>query len=257
MHFIDRTLFTIAPHAELLIFQKSEQPKWIAYKNYLISKTPPIVREPASKWNGIAIKTPLATMFHFNCCYCGNYSDTNNDGEVDHFLPKALDVAAMQIYSWDNYVWACHPCNNKKRNHYPLLNPCNLIEIEEIYFHSADGRYECYGKANNDIQTKYKLTDSQTFMNGKVAPQRRRNISRQLDDIYLSDIRLWEEIYEVERQKDALSSETNNSKLRLDKAIKDLMDFFESNDFVLLKKYLIENYKLKHPSFQYSYEDFI
>src|ERR1700722_8336750 len=140
MHFVDRTLYLNPPTARLAILQTEEKPKWLAYKACVKTKCKPAVPMPASKWNEDAIRIPLVKLFNFNCAYCGAYSDYNNDGEVDHFLPKALDDQADHIYSWDNYVWSCHSCNNLKRNNFPVLNPCIKQEMEVIYFNYLDGR---------------------------------------------------------------------------------------------------------------------
>lgn len=256
MHFIDRTIFANAPIAELNQLHLEEQPKWLAYKAWLITKGVPIVNKPSGKWTKDSIRDPLTLLFKNNCAYCGDYSDKNNDGEVDHFLPKEIDSTASFIYAWDNFVWACHSCNNKKRSHHPLINPCDENETNEIYLHAVDGRYLVYSKASNDIKAKFKLTEEQTFINGKNCPQRRRNINKQLETIYLNEIKIYTELYDIEFSKDPNSIDTNDFLVKLEQSKLNLKEFLENKDFILMKMQTFERYKKTNATFTYTYTDF-
>lgn len=257
MHFVDRNTFANAPTVELSQLHLDEQQKWLDYKDWLNTKVPPPVNKPTSKWTRDSVRNPLTKLFKNNCAYCGNYSDKNNDGEVDHFYPKELDTTANLIYAWNNYVWACHSCNNKKRNHYPLINPCDANETAEIYFHSSDGRYLVYSNASNDIKAKYKLTEEQTYINGKKCPERRKNIYKQLEAIYLKDISRYKELYDLEFSIDPNSNETNEMANKLDQAKQNLKEFLKTEDFILLKMQTIEKYRQINVAFTYTYDDFI
>ncbi len=257
MHFTDRTKFVSAPLAELNQLHLEEQPKWLAFKTWLKSKGTPIVNKPSGKWTKDSIRDPLTSLFKNNCAYCGDYSDKNNDGEVDHFFPKELDTTASFIYAWDNYVWACHSCNNKKRSHHPLINPCDKNETNEVYLHSLDGRYLVYSKASFDIKAKFKLTEEQTYVNGKKCPQRRRNVKKQLETIYLNEIKLFTELYSIEFAKNPTSNDTIDVLAKLEKSKLDLKEFLQNEDFVLMKIQTFEKYKEKNLTFTYQYDDFI
>ena len=49
------------------------------------------------------------------CCYC---EDSCAD-EVEHFRPHNLYPEL--VFVWQNYLYACGPCNGPKRNHFPLF----------------------------------------------------------------------------------------------------------------------------------------
>src|SRR5687768_7639056 len=176
MHFINRASFTEAPLTILSTLNLQERDKWLNYKNYLLNKTGEAVNRPESKWYNDAIRDPLLLLFNSNCAYCGDYADKNNDGEVDHFIPISNDSSAELIYNRDNYIWACHSCNNKKRNKFPIINPCIKIETDQIFINSASGRYLIYNDASTELKYKFEQTEIFTYINGKIFPQRRKNV---------------------------------------------------------------------------------
>jgi uncharacterized protein (TIGR02646 family) len=49
------------------------------------------------------------------CVYC---EDSVAD-EVEHIAPK--DLYPERVFSWDNYVYACGPCNGPKNNRYAVI----------------------------------------------------------------------------------------------------------------------------------------
>jgi uncharacterized protein (TIGR02646 family) len=59
------------------------------------------------------------------CCYC---EDSCAD-EVEHVRPKSL--YPEQVFVWENYLYACGPCNGPKNNQYAVLTAKNnaLIRI--------------------------------------------------------------------------------------------------------------------------------
>lgn len=56
------------------------------------------------------------------CAYC----EDNVADEVEHIYPK--DIYPNMCFSWDNYVYACGPCNGPKNNKFAI-------------FKHADGQY--------------------------------------------------------------------------------------------------------------------
>ncbi|MBX7227915.1 MAG: HNH endonuclease [Chitinophagales bacterium] len=255
MHFVDRTLFLDAPLADLAAIEALEKPKWLAYKNWINTGTGTRVVKPSGKWTHDSIRNPLTNLFKNNCAYCGGYSDKQNDGEVDHFFPKEKDTTGDYIYNWDNYVWACHSCNNLKNDNYPLINPCNKSEMAEIYFHHSDGRYLIKAAATQDLQDKYKLTDLKTFINGKIHPKKRLLISKQLSD-YLSEVHWTYEILELEELTDPRSADTQQAFQKHSDALRKTRAFFSAVEYVLLKKQIFEEFKVQNPVFPYIHSDF-
>lgn len=54
------------------------------------------------------------------CVYCeDNYAD-----EVEHIRPK--DLYPEQCFAWDNYVYACGPCNGPKNNHFAVFDDAGV-----------------------------------------------------------------------------------------------------------------------------------
>lgn len=51
------------------------------------------------------------------CCYC---EDSCAD-EVEHIRPK--DIYPEWFFVWDNYLYACGPCNSPKGNQFAVIEP--------------------------------------------------------------------------------------------------------------------------------------
>jgi uncharacterized protein (TIGR02646 family) len=67
---------------------------------------------------------------------CG-YCEEACKGEVDHFRPKSLYPS--KVYSWGNWIYACHTCNNAKGEKWlkgGYINPCatKVREQPETFF---------------------------------------------------------------------------------------------------------------------------
>lgn len=67
------------------------------------------------------------------CAYCEGIAR----GEVDHFRPKSKFPEL--VYSWSNWLFACHDCNHSKSNRWPAsgyIDPCGSVREErpERYF---------------------------------------------------------------------------------------------------------------------------
>jgi hypothetical protein len=99
---------------------------------------------PSKKPTGKAwskYKPDLQTDFHFHCGYCGSYDGFRHTYfEVDHFVPKSLFEKNTNISycQYDNLVYSCKFCNNKKLAQWPsndetihniknegFVDPCN------------------------------------------------------------------------------------------------------------------------------------
>jgi hypothetical protein len=245
-----------APIAELQPFITAEKPKWLAYKTYLlakkVNKNIPVVAKPSSHWTKPQIRTPLMNFFLKNCAYCGIYTDANNQGEVDHLIPNAEDTAADLVYSWDNYVWACHSCNNKKNDHHPVLNPCSAIEMASLEFLELFGVYRIKPGTTQEIIEKFDITHSWTYINGKNHRARRKNIARRLRTIYLDNLHRYTEIYNLEGPA---STEGVQAKAKIDEAVSEIKSLFEENEYLLLIRDVFESFHHGRP-LPYSFNQF-
>lgn len=74
------------------------------------------------------VKAVLADMCQGpeRCHYC---EDSKAD-EVEHIRPK--DWFPEQCFSWDNYCYACGPCNGPKNNRYAILRESDGIYQELV-----------------------------------------------------------------------------------------------------------------------------
>jgi uncharacterized protein (TIGR02646 family) len=59
---------------------------------------------------------------------CGYCEDSVAD-EVEHIAPK--DLYPEAVFSWDNYLYACGPCNGPKNNKYAIIagNPAARVHV--------------------------------------------------------------------------------------------------------------------------------
>lgn len=65
------------------------------------------------------IKEKLRSMSNETkrCSYCeDSYAD-----EIEHIYPK--DIYPEHTFVWENYLYACGPCNGPKSNQFALINP--------------------------------------------------------------------------------------------------------------------------------------
>lgn len=84
-----------------------------------------------SKWRGFHAN--VNEVFFSLCGYC----EEACKGEVDHFRPKSKFPEL--VYKWNNWVLACHVCNQKKSDHWPTVgyvDPCatSKAACAESYF---------------------------------------------------------------------------------------------------------------------------
>ena len=134
-------------------------PKWVAFFPRRQGRKP-----SDSKWRDF--HGQLSDAFEGLCGYC----EREAKGEVDHFRPKS--IYPERVYSWENWVFACHTCNNNKLDKWPsggYVNPCAR---------SAPARPESYFEFDTetgDILPRQGLT-----------PRRLRKAQRMIDDLHLN-----------------------------------------------------------------------
>ena len=101
-------------------------PRWVQYYRSGIGTKP-----NDSRWRNF--HDDLRNVFWGLCGYCEDITS----GEVDHFQPKHLYPDL--VYSWTNWIYACHDCNQAKHWKWPsggYVDPCAKSDIEqpERYF---------------------------------------------------------------------------------------------------------------------------
>ena len=110
MHWVDR-----GPDPEgLERIQARYTPRWLRYYGSGDGEKP-----SDSRWREFS--GDLADAFNGLCAYCEEICR----GEVDHFRPKSRYPDL--VYSWSNWLFACHDCNHAKLDKWPprgYVDPC-------------------------------------------------------------------------------------------------------------------------------------
>lgn len=246
MHFHDRTLIQNPPIAIVNQLSGEEKQKWLDYKAYKEDNNLPVVKKPSGKWTDDAIRKPLMNFFYKNCCYCGIYTDDNHQGEVDHHFPKELDVSADKIYLWENYVWSCHSCNNKKRSHYPVLDPCVKTEMDALEYIDYLGKYKIKDGSNQDLKDKFKITHEWTFINGHNIPKKRIAIHDHMIKYHLP--RLKEACLMLDAIKSKPKTEDYKTAVKnLDSVVNDMKVLINQGDCIMLIKKIYSDFQAMNP----------
>ena len=100
-------------------------PRWVQYYGNGVEPKP-----SDSRWRDF--RNELKRPFFCLCAYCEELCP----GEVDHFRPKSKFPDL--VYTWSNWVLACHDCNQTKGAKWPsegYVDPCDK---------SNRDRLECY-----------------------------------------------------------------------------------------------------------------
>ena len=122
MHWVDR-----GPEPSgLAPVRNRYTPRWIDHYNHGVGSKP-----TDSHWR--RFHPDLARVFFGICAYCEEFTP----GEVDHFRPKSK--FPHLVYSWSNWLLACHDCNRAKSDRWPeagFVDPCatSASDRPERYF---------------------------------------------------------------------------------------------------------------------------
>ena len=119
-------------------------------------------------YGDVTVKQALIDAQHGKCAFCER--QFGNDGDVEHFRPKAAcrDKNGPLIrpgyywlaYDWDNLLLACAFCNQRfKRNHFPITNATHrakshaddVVHEEPLFIHPAKMDPEQYITFNKQI----------------------------------------------------------------------------------------------------------
>ena len=140
-------------------------PRWVDAYVYCIGKKPP----SDTYWTDFL--GVLKDRFAGLCAYC----EEHTKGEVEHFRPKSKFPGL--VYSWSNWLFACHDCNHTKLNSWPsggYVNPCASSDAEwpEEYF-------------DFETQTAYIMPRP------GLSPEKRQRAQQTIDDLGLNDDHHW------------------------------------------------------------------
>lgn len=115
------------------------------------------------------VKDSLIGIQGYKCCFCESKIGHIDDGDVEHFRPKAGWVQDEEsinkpgyywlAYDWDNLLLSCGKCNQRfKRNYFPLsteiraLSHNDSVDDEEpIFIHPGNENAEMFITFNEEI----------------------------------------------------------------------------------------------------------
>ncbi len=88
----------------------------------------------------------LEAMYHSKCAYCETDTSAGAPMQVEHYRPKAKVMGDANhlgyywiAYEWSNLILSCSKCNNKKRNHFPVLGTrVSIPQLDANGFPTAD-----------------------------------------------------------------------------------------------------------------------
>ena len=156
MHSVDR-----GPEPEQLArIHARYTPRWVRFYGSGTGEKPGDTR-----WREFA--GDLADAFHGLCAYCEELCR----GEVDHFRPKSRYPEL--VYSWSNWLFACHDCNHAKLDKWPpagYVDPCARSRT------AHPERFFTYDTLTGEILPK-----------GNLSPGRYRKARQTIDDLRLND----------------------------------------------------------------------
>ncbi len=121
MHWVDRGPEPIG----LRQIRADHTPRWVQYYTKGVGDRP-----TDSHWR--RFHDDLNVVFGGLCAYC----EETTKGEIDHFRPKSQFPDL--VYSWFNWLFACHECNNAKTGVWPPLgyvDPCAFSRVDRAEHH--------------------------------------------------------------------------------------------------------------------------
>lgn len=134
-------------------------PRWVQFYRNRAGTRP-----SDSRWQDF--HSDVSTVFFGFCGYC----EQECKGEVDHFRPKSQ--FPERVYEWENWVLACHVCNNMKGGKWPAsgyVDPCAK---------SRNARPEAYF----DFDT----TTGEILPTANLSAARRRKAEQMIADLTLN-----------------------------------------------------------------------
>ncbi|TSJ38966.1 HNH endonuclease [Fluviicola chungangensis] len=108
-------------------------------------------------------KPDLKEDFNSHCGWCGSYDGFRHTYfEVDHFIPKSFFELSGKIgyCQYDNLVYSCKFCNNKKLDKWPSQSETVFSKGDEGFVDPCDIAYDSthlYRTSDGGIMWKTKL----------------------------------------------------------------------------------------------------
>lgn len=92
-----------------------------------------------TKYRHPDIKAALVNETSNKCAYCESKLQHIHHGDVEHIVPKSLDIS--KIFDWDNLTLACEICNQNKSNLDPnaneIIDPYRVDPAIHVHFQGA------------------------------------------------------------------------------------------------------------------------
>ena len=117
-----------------------------------------------------AVKEALIKLQGYKCCFCEAHIGHIDDGDIEHFRPKAGWVQDNEpinkpgyywlAYDWDNLFLSCTKCNQRnKKNHFPLQTPDtraknhneDINNEDHLFIHPVNDDPEIYIEFNEEV----------------------------------------------------------------------------------------------------------
>lgn len=98
-------------------------------------------------------KPDLREDFNSHCGYCGSYDGYRHTYfEVDHFIPKSLfeKQGVIAYCQYDNLVYSCKFCNNKKLAKWPSKDENICVVNDEGFVDPCDVNFDNHLYRTND-----------------------------------------------------------------------------------------------------------
>lgn len=179
-------------------------------RDTLPSRRPVTTNNPTGeKWS--EHKPDLKEDFHSHCGYCGSFDGFRHTYyEVDHFVPKDLfrEVGWISDCQYDNLVYSCKFCNNKKWNKWPSRDINIHNKNNEWFVDPCNSDYDDHLFRTQDWRIRWK-TDLWKWMVEKGFKFDERDYAIQLF-WNLNEIRKLLNILKIEKDKHEISSDLYN-----------------------------------------------
>lgn len=132
-----------------------------------------------------AVKDALISIQHYKCCFCESKIGHIDDGDVEHFRPKAASRQAVGgpfiqpgyywlAYHWDNLFLACTKCNQRhKGNFFPLQTPTSRALCHQ---HDVAGEDPLFIHPEQDDPAQYLTFDHENILPVDNNPRGRATI---------------------------------------------------------------------------------
>lgn len=144
------------------------------------------LRRPVMNNNGIVAALRRMAGARRRCMFCGD----SEGCDIEHFYPKSDIRWRGKVFSWDNLLWICAPCNRLKNasfqvddlNNPMLLNPVSDRIWEFFDYIEESGqlavRYDLRGRL--EVRATSSLSESSTRLLYEVVCDGRQRTTRHL-----------------------------------------------------------------------------